>query len=248
VKNTNEIKKIKQKSKANPRISELQQALETLKDTLKEIDTHHETANSELKFVFQTIRKVIDEREYQISQQLENVKQASKKEVSLQIDDLKFIYESIVGTCSFATKTLQELKNPELIYVKNKVVSRLTTVSSSDWNIFPKQDPMIEFSSNNLEILLERILSFGCVTTNEAFADLSRVIFHGLKLGSVNKAYTFGISAETRSGTKIEKGGDPFKIVIHGPSGTKVFFFFFFDLFIFYFFILFIFYFLFFIF
>jgi len=156
---------------------------------------------------------------------LDEIEKFKKKELEIQIEDLKFGIEGIIGSCKVVENSISlsnDNKNgARLLSMKNLYHSRLDYLSNNIWKIEPCHHSLIEFSSiseEEEESIYSSISNIGTIDANEISAEkclISRV--ENQKIFK-NEEYKFEIISYSKKGSRMEKGGNgkQFQIQIYG--------------------------------
>jgi len=215
----------------------LEDAIKQIDEMMTEIEIQSTSTENSICTAFNQIRKIIEERESALLNELDQIQKVKKKELGLQKDDLKFGIESIKGCCSLTAKTLEKASDIEVFLSTKQMVTRLKYLQNAKWKSKPIQDSFINFSFFNKETkILSEIPKLGIITTNHADpgeCQLDGVYDLMRKQLQVNYPVTFTITAFSKDGRRITKGGEKFMVSITGDEETQhdavIFFFFFFS-------------------
>ena len=143
-----------------------------------------------------------------------------KKELELQIEELKFGIESIIGSCQMIENSLslsKKNKNDlQLISMKNLYESRLNYLSTNIWRIEPCHNPFIELiiDEDEEETIYSSISNIGIVDSNEISADECLISRNEKERIFKNKEFKFEIISYSKNGYEITNGGNGMKFGI----------------------------------
>jgi len=147
-----------------------------------------------------------------------------KKELEIQIEELNFGIESIIGSCQIIGNSISlsnKNKNDiQLTSMKKLYESRLNYLSNNIWKIEPCLNPFIEFLNFKEESIYSSISNIGMIDSNEISAEKCLILRLGKQRIYENREYKFEIISYSKEGKEMKKGGNgkKFQIQIEGES------------------------------
>jgi len=159
---------------------------------------------------------------------LDEMERFKKKELELQIEELQFGIESIIGSCQMIENSLSLSKNDkndiQLISMKSLYLSRLNYLSNNIWKIEPCHNSFIEFLIDKREeqSVYSNISNIGMIDSNEVSAEKSSISRYGKQRVFENEECKLRIISYSKEGNEMKKGGNGnFKIQIQDESNNE---------------------------
>jgi len=137
-----------------------------------------------------------------------------KKELELQIEELKFGIESIIGSCKMIENSISLSKDNksdlQLISMRNLYDSRLNYLSTNIWKIEPCHNPFIDFFSlkNEEDSIYSSISNIGIIDSNEISVDKCLILRKGKERIYKNQEFKFEIISYSKDGNEMRNGGN----------------------------------------
>lgn len=178
------------------------------------------TTEKDVQSSFNKVRKAIDERECQIINDLEKIASVKKKELSIQIDDLKFTLESMNGCNTLSKNVLLKGNSFEILAMQRQLVSRLTYLKNLSINTQPITNTSIDYTPSHERSLMNSILSFGLVSSSNISTEMT-FVEQIEKSNFLNEVCSFKVHFLTENSMKVERGSS-LTVEVNGPSKILV--------------------------
>jgi len=181
---------------------------------IKELEINSTTTQTQINELFNKIRIKLDEKEQELLNKLEEIEKYKKKGLELQIEELKFGIESIIGSCQMIENSIslsKKNKNDlQLISMKNLYESRLNYLSTNIWRIEPCHNSSIDFISlkSEEESIYSSISNIGMIDSNEISADKCLILRNEKERVLKNKEFKFEIISYSKDGNEMINGGN----------------------------------------
>jgi len=197
-----------------PKEKKLKEGINKCEDMIKELEINSTTTQTQINQLFNKIRIKLDEKEQELLNKLDEIEKYKKKGLELQIEELKFGIESIIGSCqmiehsiSLSNKNKNDL---QLISMKNLYESRLNYLSTNIWRIEPCHNPFIEFLNfeKEEESIYSNISNFGILDSNEISIDKCLILRDEKERIFKNQEFKFEIISYSKEGNKMRNGGN----------------------------------------
>jgi len=207
----------------------LQEGINKCEEVIKQLEINSTTTQTQIHEFFNKIRIKLEEKEQELLNKLDEMEKYKKKELELQIEELEFGIESIIGSCQMIENSLslsKKNKNDlQLISMKNLYDSRLNYLSNNIWRIEPCHNPFIDFISlkNEEESIYSNISNIGMIDSNEISADKSLILRDEKERIYKNQEFKFEIISYSKEGNEMRNGGNGmnFGIKIEGELKSK---------------------------
>jgi len=143
-----------------------------------------------------------------------------KKELGLQIEELEFGIENILGSCQMIENSLSLSNNNKsdmrLLSMKKLYHSRLNYLSNNIWKIEPCHHPFIEFISrmNEVQSIYSHISNIGRIDSNEISTENCFILGNENQRIIKGEEYIFEIISCSKEGNFMRNGGNGNKFEI----------------------------------
>jgi len=207
-----------------PKEKKLQEGINKCEEVIKELEINSTTTQTQINELFNIIRNKLNEKEQELLKKLDEMEKYKKKGLELQIEELRFGIESIIGSCQMIENSLslsKKNKNDlQLISMKSLYESRLNYLSTNIWKIEPCHNSFIEFRSLKEESIYSNISNIGMIDSNEILAEKCLILRLGKQRIFENEEYVFELISYSKEGNEMKKGGNGmnFGIKIEGES------------------------------
>jgi len=213
-----------------PKEKELREGMNKCEEVIKELEINSTTTQTQIHQLFNKIRIKLDEKERELLNKLEEMEKYKKKELEIQIEDLKFGIESIIGSCqmiehsiSLSNNSNNKNDNVRLLSMKKLYESRLNYLSTNIWKIEPCHNSFIEFSIDKKEeeSIYSNISNIGMIDSNEILAEKCLISRNGNQKIIENEELKFEIISYSKEGNEIKKGGNGMNFAIKIENELK---------------------------
>jgi len=197
-----------------PKEKKLKEGINKCEEMIKELEINSTTTQTQINQLFNKIRIKLDEKEQELLNKLDEIEKYKKKELELQIEELKFGIESIIGSCQMIEHSISlsnKNKNDiQLISMKNLYESRLNYLSTNIWRIEPCYNPFIEFLNfaKEEESIYSNISNFGILDSNEISIDKCLILRDEKERIYKNQEFKFEIISYSKEGNEMRNGGN----------------------------------------
>jgi len=204
-----------------PKEKELREGINKCKEVIKELEINSTTTQIQINQLFNKIRNKLDEKEQELLSKLEEIEKHRKKELEIQIEELRFGIESIIGSCQMIQNSISLSNNNKndarLLSMKKLYQSRLNYLSNNIWKIEPCHHSLIEFliSKNEEQSIYSTISTIGVIDSNEISADKCLISRNDKQRIYENQEFKFEIISYSNEGNEVKKGGNEEKFIIH---------------------------------
>jgi len=207
----------------------LREGLKKCEDAIKELEVNSTTIEIQVNELFNNIRIKLDEKQQELLNKLEEIEKFKKKELELQIEELKFGIESITGSCQMIENSIilsnQNKNETQLLTMKKLYESRLDYLSNNIWKIEPCHHSLIELliNENEKESIYSSISNIGMINSNEISPERSLISRNDKQRIYENREYKFKIIGYSKEGNEMKIGGNGknFKIRIEDESNNE---------------------------
>jgi len=200
--------------KVKPKEKKLQEGINKCEEMIKELEINSTTTQTQINELFNKIRIKLEEKEQELLNKLEEIEKYKKKGLELQIEELKFGIESIIGSCQMIENSIslsKKNKNDlQLISMKNLYESRLNYLSTHIWKIEPCHNSFIDFISlkNEEESIYSNISNIGMIDSNEISIDKCLILRNEKERIYKNQEFKFEIISYSKDGNEMRNGGN----------------------------------------
>jgi len=181
---------------------------------IHQLEINSTTTQTQINELFNKIRNKLDEKEQELLNKLNEIEKYKKKGLELQIEELKFGIESIIGSCQMIENSIslsKKNKNDlQLISMKNLYESRLNYLSNNIWRIEPCHNSFIDFFSlkNEEESIYSSISNIGMIDSNEISIDKCLILRNEKERIYKNQEFKFEIISYSKDGNEMRNGGN----------------------------------------
>jgi len=192
----------------------LKEGINKCEEMIQQLEINSTTTQTQINQLFNNIRNKLDEKEQELLDKLNEMEKYKKKELELQIEELKFGIESIIGSCQMIQNSIslsKKNKNDlQLISMKNLYESRLNYLSTNIWKIEPCHNSFIDFFSlkKEEESIYSNISNIGMIDSNEISADKCLILRNEKERLYKNKEFKFEIISYSKDGNEMRNGGN----------------------------------------
>ena len=197
-----------------PKEKKLQEGINKCEEMIHQLEINSTTTQTQINQLFNKIRNKLDEKEQELLNKLDEMEKYKKKELELQIEELNFGIESIIGSCQMIEHSISlsnENRNDiQLISMKNLYESRLNYLSTNIWRIEPCHNPFIEFLNfaKEEESIYSSISNLGILDSNEILAEKCLISRDENQRMIENKEFKFEIISYSKGGNEMRSGGN----------------------------------------
>jgi len=208
-----------------PKEKELKEGINKCEEVIKQLEINSTTTQIQINQLFNKIRTKLDEKEKELLNKLEEIEKHKTKELELQIEELEFGIESIIGSCQMIQNSLS-LSNgnddARLLSMKKLYESRLDFLSNNIWNIEPCHHSLIEFLilEKEEESIYSNISNIGVIDEYDISADKCLISRNQKQIMYENEEFKFEIISYSKEGNEMRNGGNGkrFTIQIEGEQ------------------------------
>ena len=210
-----------------PKEKDLREGINKCEEVIKQLEINSIMTQTQIIQLFNQIRAKLDEKEQGLLNKLNETENYKKKELDLQVEELNFGIESIIGSCQMIEKSLSlsTQNDIQLASMKNLFFSRLDYLSNNIWRIEPCHNPFIEFLSFEEEVqsIYSNIDNIGMIDSNEVFAEKCLISREKKDRIPKDEEFKFEIISYSKDWNIMKKGGNRnnFKIQIEGESKSE---------------------------
>jgi len=191
---------------------ELKEGIKKCEEVIKRLEINSTSTQTQINHLFNKIRIKLDEKEQELLNQLAEIEKYKKKELELQIEELDFGIENIIGSCKMIESSLSvTTKNDvKLLSMKSLYHSRLNYLFNNQWKIEPCHHPFIEFliRKTEEESIYSNISNIGIIYINEISAEKCLVSRDEKQIIIENEEFKFEIISYSKAGNQMKKGGN----------------------------------------
>ena len=209
----------------------MREGIKKCEEVIKQLEINSTTTQTQINQLFNKIRTKLDEKEKELLIKLDENEKQKKEELELQIEELKFGIENIIGSCQMIEQSLSLSNNDtnkntgRLLSMKKLYQSRLDYLSNNNWKIEPECNSLIEFliSEKEEESIYSNISNIGILGLNEI--SIEKCLFsrnENIPIFKDNE-FKFEITSFSKEGKEMKKGGNvkKLKIQIEGELNTE---------------------------
>jgi len=197
-----------------PKEKKLQEGINKCEEMIQQLEINSTTTQTQINELFNKIRIKLDEKEQELLNKLNEIEKYKKRELELQIEELNFGIESIIGSCQMIENSISLSNNNkndlQLISMKNLYESRLNYLSNNIWKIEPCHNSFIDFFSlkNEEESIYSSLSNIGMIDSNEISIDKCLILRDEKETIFKNKEFKFEIISYSKDGNEMKNGGN----------------------------------------
>ena len=200
----------------------MRKGINKCEEVIRELEINSTTTQTQINQLFNQIRTKLNEREQELLNKLDEIEKTKKKTLDLQIEELNFGVESIIGSCQMIEQSLalssQNNDNVRLLSMRNLYHSRLNYLINNNWKTEPHCHSLIEFSISEKDenFIYSNFSDIGILDSNEVSAIDCVVSINENQRIFKGEECTFEIISYSGEGNEMKKGGNGnnFKIQI----------------------------------
>ena len=210
-----------------PKEKELREGIKKYEEMMKKLEINSETTQIQINELFNDIKTKLDAKQQELLNQFNETERSKKKELELQIEELKFGIESIIGSCQIIENSISlsnnnnnnnKNDNLRLLSMKSLYHSRLDCLSKLKWKTEPNPITFAEISicEKEEQSIYSNISNLGFIKFNEISGERSLISRIEKQRIYENEEYWFQIISYSKEGNEMKKGGygKSFKIQI----------------------------------
>jgi len=197
-----------------PKEKKLKEGINKCGEMIQQLEINSTTTQTQINQLFNKIRIKLDEKEEELLNKLDEIEKYKKKELELQIEELKFGIESIIGSCQMIENSIslskENTNDLQLISMKKLYESRLNYLSNNIWKIEPCHNPFIDLFSlkNEEESIYSSISNIGMIDSNEISVDKCLILRDEKERIFKDEEFKFEIISYSKDGNEMRNGGN----------------------------------------
>ena len=209
--------KLLQDAKAGMRAVE--ESMEMTSKMAEKIEQRAQTIATEIRTVTRRHMAALEERERELLQRVEKIRQVKGKSLHLQLDELRLALLRLGKTAELLKTALESGSDVEILQTKDKALLEFQQLRQIRSSLQPQEDDIIQFNPPD-GALLQAICTLGLISSS-GFAPTSIAFGDGIKRALCNHLATFTVHVKDHQGDPRLVGGDPIIGIVEGPNGVS---------------------------
>ena len=150
---------------------------------MEEIDGNAMKCKEMISMKFEELMKELKERENELIQKVEEIKEQKKKEIYIQKDEMEMMLHGIKTTSQITQIMIENGTQIEIGKSQKQVMARLDTLNSFPYSFEPIHDSYFNFNSIKIDDIIQNINHFGEIIIKDPTIPVPFIIGGRLGLG-----------------------------------------------------------------
>ncbi|XP_076370515.1 E3 ubiquitin-protein ligase TRIM71-like [Tachypleus tridentatus] len=195
----------------------VEESIEITQQMAEKVEMRAQNVATEVRATIRRHMNALEERERDLLQRVEKIRQVKERSLHLQIDDLRVALSKMAQIVEFIQQVLESGSDIDILKAKDKALTKLQELRYYRSHLQPHEDDNILFTPPD-SALLSAISALGFISSS-GFAPNSVAMGEGLKRALRGRLSTFTVQAKDHFGDTRLVGGDPVRAVIQSPDG-----------------------------
>lgn len=197
----------------------VEESMEMTGKMAERIEMRAQAIATEIRAVTRRHMASLEERERELLQRVEKIRQVKGKSLHLQLDELRLALLRLGSTAELLKAALESGSDVEILHTKDKALVEFQQLRQIRSSLQPQEDDIIQFNPPD-GALLQAICSLGLISSS-GFAPTSVAFGDGIKRALCNHVATITVHVKDHQGDPRLVGGDPIVAIVDGPNGVS---------------------------
>lgn len=196
----------------------VEESMEMTNKMAERIELRAQAIATEIRAVTRRHMAALEERERELLQRVEKIRQVKGKSLHLQLDELRMALLRLGSTAELLKTALESGSDIEILHTKDKAVLEFQQLRQIRSSLQPQEDDVIQFNPPD-GALLQAICSLGLISSS-GFGPTSVAFGDGIKRALCNHVASVTIHVKDHQGDPRLVGGDPIVAIVEAPNGV----------------------------
>lgn len=197
----------------------VEESMEMTGKMAERIEMRAQAIATEIRTVTRRHMAALEERERELLQRVEKIRQVKGKSLHLQLDELRMALLRLGSTAELLKTALESGSDVEILHTKDKALIEFQQLRQIRSSLQPQEDEIIQFNPPD-GALLQAICSLGLISSS-GFAPTSVAFGDGIKRALCNHVASLTLHVKDHQGDPRLVGGDPIVAIVEGPNGVS---------------------------
>jgi len=197
----------------------VEESMEMTTKMAERIELRAQTIAMEIRTATRRHMTALEERERELLQRVEKIRQVKGKSLHLQLDELRLALLRLGQTAELLKAALESGSDVEILHTKDKALSEFQQLRQIRSSLQPQEDDIIQFNPPD-GALLQAICTLGLISSS-GFAPTSVAFGDGIKRALCNHVAGLTVHVKDHQGDARLVGGDPIVAIVDGPNGIS---------------------------
>ena len=197
----------------------VEESMEMTTKMAERIELRAQAIAMEIRAATRRHMTALEERERELLQRVEKIRQVKGKSLHLQLDELRLALLRLGQTAELLKVALESGSDVEILHTKDKALSEFQQLRQIRSSLQPQEDDIIQFNPPD-GALLQAICTLGLISSS-GFAPTSVAFGDGIKRALCNHMAGLTVHVKDHQGDPRLVGGDPIVAVVEGPNGIS---------------------------
>lgn len=199
-------------------ICQIEESIDLTKRMAERVELRVQAAVMEVKATAHHHLSALVEREKQLLQRVEKIRQVKGKTLHLQIEDLKRALSSLTLMVEHMQQVLDSGTDLDLLKTKDRVVAQMQELKQLKRHLLPHENDTIVFMQQGTAPY-SVVGSLGSIGTG-GYGPNSFAVGNGLKRALCGRVATFVLYLKDHLGEMVTSGSDPVNVVVQTKKGV----------------------------
>ncbi|XP_068224663.1 E3 ubiquitin-protein ligase TRIM71-like isoform X1 [Palaemon carinicauda] len=204
-------------TEARSGIRAIEESIGLTKRMVDRVDLRAQAVANDVRNTARRHITAIEERERKLLNKVEKIRLVKGKTLKDQVDDLTTALARLNRTVETIGSVVDSHNPLDLIQIRNQAVADMHELRQVKAHLSPHEDDIITFTMTDVT-LLQSIGNMGVISSS-GFAPNSFAFGRGLRQALRGRISTFMVHAKNHLGDARQIGGDPLRVIVHGPDG-----------------------------
>ena len=197
----------------------VEESMEMANKMAERIEIRAQAIATEIRTVTRRHMTSLEERERELLQRVEKIRQVKGKSLHVQLDELRMALLRLGSTAELLKTALESGSDVEILHTKDKAMIEFQQLRQIRSSLQPQEDDIIQFNPPE-GTLLQAICSLGLISSS-GFAPTSTAVGDGIKRALCNHLANFTVHVKDHQGDPRMVGGDPIVAIVEAPNGVS---------------------------
>ena len=197
----------------------VEESMEMTSKMAERIEMRAQAIATEIRAVTRRHMASLEERERELLQRVEKIRQVKGKSLHVQLDELRLALLRLGSTAELLKTALESGSDVEILHTKDKALVEFQQLRQIRSSLQPQEDDIIQFNPPD-GALLQAICSMGLISSS-GFAPTSIALGDGIKRALCNQVASLTVHVKDHQGDPRLVGGDPIVAIVEGPNGVS---------------------------
>lgn len=197
----------------------VEESMEMTSKMAERIELRAQAIATEIRTATRRHMAALEERERELLQRVEKIRQVKGKSLHLQLDELRMALLRLGSTAELLKTALESGSDVEILHTKDKALIEFQHLRQIRSSLQPQEDDIIQFNPPD-GALLQAICSLGLISSS-GFGPTSVAFGDGIKRALCNHVACMTVHVKDHQGDPRLVGGDPIVAIVEGPNGVS---------------------------